>query len=60
VIEDGRSGVIVDEFEELAGAVERAVRLSGEDCVATATERFSPERMVADYEAAYHQMIKRM
>jgi glycosyltransferase involved in cell wall biosynthesis len=60
VIEDGRSGVIVDEFEQLAGAVERAVGLSGEDCVATATERFSSQRMVTDYEAAYHRMIERM
>jgi glycosyltransferase involved in cell wall biosynthesis len=57
VIEDGRSGVIVDDFDLLAGAVERAARLRPEDCLASATERFSAERMVSDYEAAYHRMI---
>jgi glycosyltransferase involved in cell wall biosynthesis len=59
VIDDGVSGVIVDEFDELAAAVERAKGLREEDCVATAKARFSPERMVADYEEAYHRMIQR-
>jgi glycosyltransferase involved in cell wall biosynthesis len=59
VIEDGRSGVIVNDFEELAGAVERAADLRPEDCRASAVERFSPGRMVADYEAAYRRMVNR-
>ena len=59
VIDDGVSGVIVDDFDQLAGAVERARGLREEDCVATAKARFSPERMVADYEEAYHRMIER-
>src|SRR5207302_1114027 len=32
VIEDGRSGVIVDDFDQLAGAVQRAATLRPEDC----------------------------
>jgi glycosyltransferase involved in cell wall biosynthesis len=59
VIEEGRSGVIVDDFDDLAGAVERASGLRPEDCRASATERFSSRRMVADYEAAYHRMVER-
>jgi len=59
VIEDGRSGVIVDDFDQLAGAVQRAATLRPEDCRASATERFSAKRMVADYEEAYHRMVDR-
>ena len=59
VIDDGVSGMIVDDFDQLAGAVERARGLREEDCVATAKARFSPERMVVDYEEAYHRMIER-
>jgi glycosyltransferase involved in cell wall biosynthesis len=59
VIEDGRSGVIVDEFDQLAAAVERAAALDPEECRRSATERFSPQRMVGEYVAAYQQLIDR-
>ena len=53
VIEHGRSGIIVDHYREMAAALEagrpaRAARLPP-----LAEERFAPERMVADYVAAY-------
>jgi glycosyltransferase involved in cell wall biosynthesis len=57
VIEQGRSGVIVDSFEGLAPAVEQAMTLQAGECRASATERFSPERMVRDYEDAYQRLI---
>jgi glycosyltransferase involved in cell wall biosynthesis len=57
VIEQGRSGVIVDSPAELAGAVEQVITLDPFECRASAIERFSPERMVDDYVAAYQRMV---
>ena len=57
VIEQGRSGVIVDEFAGLAAGVEQALSLDPAECRASAVERFSPRRMVEDYEAAYLQLL---
>jgi glycosyltransferase involved in cell wall biosynthesis len=57
VIEQGRSGVIVDEFEGLAAGVEQALSLDPAECRASAVERFSPRRMIEDYEAAYLQLV---
>ncbi len=57
VIEEGRSGVIVDSPSELAAAVKQAITLDPFECRASAIERFSPERMVDDYVAAYQSMV---
>jgi glycosyltransferase involved in cell wall biosynthesis len=57
VIEQGRSGIIVDSPAELAEAVEQAITLDPAECRASAIERFSPERMVDDYVAAYHRLL---
>jgi glycosyltransferase involved in cell wall biosynthesis len=57
VIEQGRSGVIVDEFDQLAAAVEQAAGLDSEQCRQSATERFSEQRMVGDYVTAYQRLI---
>jgi glycosyltransferase involved in cell wall biosynthesis len=58
VIEPGRSGVIVDGFDQLgAAAVEQAIALDAGECRASATERFSPARMIRDYEDAYQRLV---
>jgi glycosyltransferase involved in cell wall biosynthesis len=57
VIEDGRSGIIVDAWREFPSALERADRLEPVELRRYAEEHFSPERMVADYLAAYEQAI---
>ena len=57
VIEDGRSGIIVDDYREMAAALEEADRLDPLELRRYAEERFSPERMVADYLAAYEAVI---
>jgi glycosyltransferase involved in cell wall biosynthesis len=57
VIEQGRSGIIVDSPAELAEAVKQAVTLDPHECRASAIERFSPARMVDDYVAAYQRML---
>jgi glycosyltransferase involved in cell wall biosynthesis len=53
VIEDGRNGIIVENFREMAASLERADELDPVECRAYVEERFAPERMVGDYVNAY-------
>ena len=57
VIDDGRSGVIVETYREMAAALDRADALDPLECRRYAEQRFSPERMVADYLDAYRAAI---
>jgi len=58
VIDDGRTGVIVDDYREMAGVLEQAAALDPLDCRRYVEERFSSERMVRDYEAAYAKALE--
>jgi len=58
VVEEGRTGVIVDDWREMADALADADRIAAEDCRASVEERFSPERMVAEYVAAYEHVLE--
>jgi glycosyltransferase involved in cell wall biosynthesis len=58
VIEDGRTGVIVEEHTEMAEVIERADAIDPLECRRYVEERFSKERMVADYEAAYVKALE--
>ena len=53
VIEDGRSGVVVDDYREMPDALAAADELEPLECRRSVEEHFSAERMVRDYEAAY-------
>jgi len=53
VIEDGRGGLVVDNWREMPAALERADEIDPRECRRYAEERFAPERMVADYLKAY-------
>jgi glycosyltransferase involved in cell wall biosynthesis len=57
VIEDGRSGIIVDSYRQMAAALERADELDPLECRRYVEERFAPERMVDDYLAVYERAI---
>jgi glycosyltransferase involved in cell wall biosynthesis len=57
VIEHGRGGVIVDDHHAMAAAIEEADRLDPAECRRYVEERFSAERMVADYVAAYEFVV---
>jgi glycosyltransferase involved in cell wall biosynthesis len=57
VIEHGRSGIIVDDHKEMPAALEEADRLDPMECRRYVEERFSKERMVSDYEAAYAKAL---
>jgi len=59
VVDEGRSGVIVDDWHEMVDALADADRIASEDCRASVEERFSPERMVAAYVAAFERMVDR-
>jgi glycosyltransferase involved in cell wall biosynthesis len=57
VIEEGRSGIIVDSYTQMADALERADDLDPLELRRYVEEEFSPERMVGDYVAAYEAAI---
>ena len=57
VIEHGVSGIVVDDYREMVGALEAADRLDPMECRRYAEERFGSERMVRDYLAAYEQVL---
>jgi glycosyltransferase involved in cell wall biosynthesis len=57
VIEDGRTGIIVEEHAEMAAVLDRADEIDPLECRRYVEERFSKERMVADYEAAYRKAL---
>jgi glycosyltransferase involved in cell wall biosynthesis len=57
VIEHGRSGIIVDNYRQMAEALEQADALDPIECRRYVEERFAPERMVGDYERTYREAI---
>ncbi len=58
VIEHGRSGIVVDDYRQMAGALADADRLEPLECRRYVEERFSAERMVRDYEVAYTSVLE--
>ena len=59
VIDHGVSGVIVDDYRQMAATLEEADSLDPLEIRRICEERFSPERMVADYLNAYCAAIGR-
>lgn len=57
VIEDGRNGIIVDNYRDMPAALARADELDPLECRRYVEESFSAERMVSDYVAAYEAAI---
>jgi glycosyltransferase involved in cell wall biosynthesis len=57
VIEHGLSGIIVDNYKQMAAALDEADELDPNECRRYVEERFAPERMVGDYERAYREAI---
>jgi glycosyltransferase involved in cell wall biosynthesis len=57
VIEHGRTGIIVDDWRETAAALPAADELDSAVLRQEVVERFSPQRMVADYVAAYEAVL---
>ena len=57
VIEDGRSGIIVDNYRQMPAALDRADQLDPLELRRYVEEEFSPQHMVRDYVAAYEAAI---
>jgi len=57
VIEDGHSGIIVDDYTQMAAALEQADELDPLELRRYVEKEFSPQRMVNDYVAAYEAAI---
>jgi glycosyltransferase involved in cell wall biosynthesis len=56
LIETGRTGFVVDTFDELVDAVKRVRTLDRAACRRHVEARFSVSRMVDDYESVYRQL----
>jgi glycosyltransferase involved in cell wall biosynthesis len=59
VIEHGRSGLIVDNYRQMAQALDEADELDPLECRRYVEELFAPERMVGDYLDAYREAVER-
>src|SRR5919204_479128 len=60
VIEDGVSGIVVDDYREMPAALPRADELDPKRLRQYVEERFSPPTMVAAYVAAYRAARERV
>ena len=60
VIEEGRGGIVVDDYREMSAALAEAERIDPLECRRYVEERFSAERMVRDYERAYERVLERV
>jgi len=59
LVEDGRTGALVEDMEGAAAAVPSVLRLDRGAIRARAVARFSRDRMTSEYLAAYSEVLKR-
>ena len=57
VIDDGVSGIVVDDYRQMPEAIERADELDPLECRRYVEERFGRERMVRDYVEVYEAAV---
>jgi glycosyltransferase involved in cell wall biosynthesis len=57
VVTDGRSGFVVEDEAEMAGAVDRLDELDPAQCRAAIAERYDVDVVTSAYESAYRQVI---
>jgi glycosyltransferase involved in cell wall biosynthesis len=57
VMKDGVSGYIVSDMDQARSATERVLSLSRAGCREYFEQRFTVERMAADYEKVYHGLV---
>ena len=58
VVEDGRTGIIVDDCLDMVDAIAEADRLDPAECRRYVEEHFSSARMVRDYEQVYAAILE--
>jgi glycosyltransferase involved in cell wall biosynthesis len=59
IVDDGTTGFLCDDLDDMVAAVGRLDRIDREACRQAAAERFSVERMAADHEALYERLVER-
>jgi len=57
VVEDGRTGFVVDDLDGMVEAIDRIDEIDRRACRASAEERFSVRRMVDDVESMYRSVL---
>jgi glycosyltransferase involved in cell wall biosynthesis len=60
VVEDGRTGFVVDDVERMVEAIGRIDEIDRRECRAAAERRFTVARMVDDVEAMYRTVLDRV
>lgn len=60
IIDNGLTGFLVDNVEDMAEAIDHVQELRPEDCRAVARQRFSRERMIQDYFHLYRAMTRQL
>ncbi len=58
IVEDGRTGFLVDGVDGMAAAILRAGEIDPATCRAAARERFSADRMTSEYLALYERLAR--
>jgi glycosyltransferase involved in cell wall biosynthesis len=58
VVTDGRSGFVVEDEAEMAGAVDRLDELDPAECRAAVAESYDVDVVTRAYESAYRQVIE--
>jgi glycosyltransferase involved in cell wall biosynthesis len=59
IIDDGVTGILVSDAQEMARAIPLVAQLDREACAARARERFSADRMASDYERVFESILRR-
>jgi glycosyltransferase involved in cell wall biosynthesis len=57
VVDDGVTGIIFDSVDQMAGGLARVFALDRRRVRERAVARFGVDRMVAEYEAVYRQLV---
>jgi glycosyltransferase involved in cell wall biosynthesis len=58
VVENGRTGFLVNDEKEMADAIAAVDSIDPEECRRAARERFSSARMVQDYFSFYRRLAR--
>lgn len=59
IIEEGRSGFLVNDVEQAVNALKRISEIDRRECRTSFEERFSAKRMTQDYVSIYQQITRR-
>jgi len=59
IVDDGRTGFVVDDVEAMADAIGRLGEIDRHECRLAAERRFTVDRMVDDVEAMYRTVVGR-